>query len=614
MAVNEVSLTAGMRTNLLLLQNTADKLAKTQNNLATGNKINSALDGPTAYFAAKGLGQRASDLSSLKDAMGQAINTIKAADKGITAIESMIEQARGLTTAAYGSLGNDAASRATRKTLATQFNTLKAQIDKIAEDSGYAGKNMLAGNGLRLDSTGTSRTAVNSITGVSSARTTNVVSTDTYTIKVTGDSRLSANSSDVATAEQDRGLVGLKISGKLSASNGNFGDVAIETRGSAGTQRTFTVSDGTEARTIKYFDNSQKAETATSQASRTSTAQVSTVSISGTIEQGDIFTVSVKGQVFKYAATSSDSASTIGSKLRTSIQSKITAGTLASSDIATTAVGSGGTITVTGGTSTTTSKDFTITATASNALSLKISQSFASGAIVSFTVDRVAMEDAVNGGNGISTIEKNANIQISVTNIAGTTVTRDANNARGQGKLASGENAFAFDSGTVRIKVDDNNIRQAATVAAAKNISTVQQTNSSTANDLTVQFNERNTNTITVLSQNVKTDGQGLRMDYAQNGWTDRTDIDKAVAGLDYAKQTLRSASQSLSTNLNIITTREQFTKEFSDVLVEGGNKLTLADQNEEGANMLMLQTRQQLGTIALSLSNQSQQSILRLF
>ncbi|NUB22445.1 flagellin, partial [Azospirillum formosense] len=149
---------------------------------------------------------------------------------------------------------------------------------------------------------------------------------------------------------------------------------------------------------------------------------------------------------------------------------------------------------------------------------------------------------------------------------------------------------------------------------SAANLVSVQVTDANTSNDLTVQLNERNTNAITVKSQNLSTSGQGLRLDYAQNDWTDRDDIDKAVASIDYAKQTLRSASQTLSTNLNIITTRETFTKEFSDVLVEGANKLTLADQNEEGASLLMLQTRQQLGTIALSLANQSQQSILRLF
>ena len=63
-----------------------------------------------------------------------------------------------------------------------------------------------------------------------------------------------------------------------------------------------------------------------------------------------------------------------------------------------------------------------------------------------------------------------------------------------------------------------------------------------------------------------------------------------------------------------MITSRETFTQEFSNILIEGANKLTLADTNEEGANMLMLQTRQQLGTISLSLANQAQQSVLRLF
>ncbi|PWC89939.1 flagellin, partial [Azospirillum sp. Sp 7] len=114
MAINDVTLTASMRTNLLQLQSVNDKIGVKQNILSTGNKINSALDGPTSFFAAKSLNQRAGDLSSLKDAMGQSISTIKAADKGVTAIESMIEQARGLTTAAYSALGTDAGSVATR--------------------------------------------------------------------------------------------------------------------------------------------------------------------------------------------------------------------------------------------------------------------------------------------------------------------------------------------------------------------------------------------------------------------------------------------------------------------------------------------------------------------
>jgi len=609
-----VNLTTAMRSNLLLLQDTTTKMGTVQQQLSTGLKINSALDGPTAYFAAQSLNQRASDLSSLKDAMGQAIDTINSGNQGITSIQSLVTQAQGLITSAYSSLGTDAASVSNRASLAAQFNTIKTQIDKIANDSGYAGKNMLVGAGLIIDSTGESRTAVDSIVGISAAKTTNVISADTYTIKVQGDGALSGNATDIANAENTQGLVGLKISGNISSNNGTFSDITIQTAGTVGNQRTFTITDGNEARTIRYFDNQQTSTAATATASTTGVAQVSTVTVGGTIEGGDIFTVSVAGQLFTYTATSTDNASTIATAFQTSINSRITSGVLSSRVVNTATVGTSGTITITGATSTTTSTDFTVTTTASDALSLHISQSFASGAVVSFTVDRQAMDNSANGGDAKSIVEKDVNVQISVTNNAGQTIVRDGNNTRGDSKLATGENAFAFDTGTVRITVDASKVVQAATAQTSRNISTMLEAPANTQNDLTVQLNEINTNSITVKSQDVKTDGQGLQIDNAQNNWMDRSDIDLASASLTHATSVLRAASQSLSTNLNIITTRQSFTSAFSNVLTDGAGKLTLADQNQSGANMLMLQTQQQLGTIALSLANQSQQSILKLF
>ena len=79
MANNNIALTAGIRSNLLLLQQSSTLLEKTQLRLATGNKINTALDGPAAFFASKGLSQRAGDLDGLKDGIGQAISTLKGA-------------------------------------------------------------------------------------------------------------------------------------------------------------------------------------------------------------------------------------------------------------------------------------------------------------------------------------------------------------------------------------------------------------------------------------------------------------------------------------------------------------------------------------------------------
>jgi flagellin-like hook-associated protein FlgL len=145
-------------------------------------------------------------------------------------------------------------------------------------------------------------------------------------------------------------------------------------------------------------------------------------------------------------------------------------------------------------------------------------------------------------------------------------------------------------------------------------LTTQQVVDGTDANNMTVQLNEKNTSTVTVVSQNVQTNGQGLQLDFAQNSWSDRSDIDNAIKQLDAATSKLRGASSSLSTNLNVIQTREDYTAEFANVLTEGATKLTAADQNEEGANILTLQTRQQLGTISLSLANQAQQAILRLF
>jgi flagellin-like hook-associated protein FlgL len=155
---------------------------------------------------------------------------------------------------------------------------------------------------------------------------------------------------------------------------------------------------------------------------------------------------------------------------------------------------------------------------------------------------------------------------------------------------------------------------RAANTGQTSTIETVQVTDGNDSNNLTVQLNETNTSQVTVVSQNVQTDGQGLAVDFAQNQWRDRADIDTALAAVEAARLRLRGAASSLSNNLDIITTRLNFTNEFINVLAEGANKLVQADQNEEGANLLQLQTRQQLGTISLSLANQAQQAILRLF
>jgi flagellin-like hook-associated protein FlgL len=100
----------------------------------------------------------------------------------------------------------------------------------------------------------------------------------------------------------------------------------------------------------------------------------------------------------------------------------------------------------------------------------------------------------------------------------------------------------------------------------------------------------------------------------AENSWATNDDIDADIAGLAAATATLKTKSSEMSSGLSIINTRQDWVTAMVNTITEGADKLTLADMNEEGANMLMLQTRQTLGTTALSLSAQAAQSVLRLF
>src|SRR6187455_837774 len=98
--MSEIVLTAGVRSNLLQLQKTADLITATQTKLATGKRINSALDNPINFFTAQGLSNRASDLGNLLDSMVSGINTLQAANNGITALTKLVQSGQALITQA----------------------------------------------------------------------------------------------------------------------------------------------------------------------------------------------------------------------------------------------------------------------------------------------------------------------------------------------------------------------------------------------------------------------------------------------------------------------------------------------------------------------------------
>jgi flagellin len=131
--------------------------------------------------------------------------------------------------------------------------------------------------------------------------------------------------------------------------------------------------------------------------------------------------------------------------------------------------------------------------------------------------------------------------------------------------------------------------------------------------DLKVTFNEKGSSSLTIKGVTFNSNNLGMNK-VTGTSFQDNSQIDNTISSIDNALTTLRTQSSKFGSNLTTVQTRQDFTKNMINTLQTGSDNLVLADSNEEGANMLALQTRQQLSTTALSLANQASQAVLRLF
>ena len=131
-------------------------------------------------------------------------------------------------------------------------------------------------------------------------------------------------------------------------------------------------------------------------------------------------------------------------------------------------------------------------------------------------------------------------------------------------------------------------------------------------NNLKVIFNEDRSSMIEI--QGVDASSKGLGISQAQNNWQKDASIETSITHIEDAISKLRTMASDFGNNYSVVQSREEFTDNLINVLTEGADKLTLADMNEESANMLALQTRQQLAINSLSLASQAAQSVLKLF
>ena len=271
MAMQPITLTSGMRANLVSLQNTNSLLETTQKRLASGKKVNSALDDPVAYFTAVNHEQRASDLASRKDEMSESVQTIKAANSGIESINTLIAAAKSLATSALS------ADSTTAETLMAQFNTVRTQIDEMADDSGYKGVNLLGGTDVSLtvkfDELGVSKLGITGFDGsteglsigeatgwvsgssvVASQIEAAVIDLDDAKNTLRTESSKLANNLSIITARQEftQGMINVLKDGAASLTNADMNEeganmLMLQTRQSLGTTSLSLASQAAQA-------------------------------------------------------------------------------------------------------------------------------------------------------------------------------------------------------------------------------------------------------------------------------------------------------------------------------------------------------------------------------
>jgi flagellin-like hook-associated protein FlgL len=181
MSLSSITLTASVRQNLLSLQGTADLLATTQGRLATGKKVNSALDNPTNFFTAAGLDARASDISNLLDSIGNGVQVLQAANTGITSLSKLVDTAKSIANQVLQQPSGYTSKATFTSDAATGAGVLG--VAGTATDLTNAGTNSLQGKTLIFKTSATASTTltisnvagagnVNSITSLNTALAT----------------------------------------------------------------------------------------------------------------------------------------------------------------------------------------------------------------------------------------------------------------------------------------------------------------------------------------------------------------------------------------------------------------------------------------------------------
>ena len=590
---NKIALTASMRSNLLSLKGTQSLLDKTQDRLSSGYKVNTAMDNPSSYFTAQSLNSRADDLSTLLDGIGQAISTLEVADQGITTLQSFVEQAKTVANNA-----RDTQNVSAKTSTTTKFDPDMIRVTNLTNQiNGIAGTDEFI---LRL---GDATTMEGTKAAALDMKLDSLFGSGT-TYDFTSNPPAGGNGSiKIGSTEYNLDFKSTNASNEMqSLTNFAAGDV-------------LKVVDGSNAAAVKVVDSNGTMHVVNASAVTTFTAGVTTEltvkagqtgTIGTTVSETGTQTIQALanadwegsangkeafGDITTYTAIRFKKGGTVEQMINTAtdfigkdkISFEIKDNNLVMKTLDTSSIEATGTFADKFGFDKGTKFTTTPGTDTAEALRQKIA-----------AIDGVSAEFD-EAGHIVITSDNGDDMVIS-----GKLAERLGVN----GAVTNGSNerdAYAKQFNSLLDQIDD-----LVQDTSYKGINLLKGDN------LVVNFNESRTSSIEL--KGVKFDSTGLGMTVAQKRWVDNASIDKSLEQITKATSMLRAQASEFGQNLSTVQIREDFTQNMINNLQSGADKLTLADMNEEAANMLALQTRQQLGVNSLSLASQASQSVLSLF
>jgi len=649
-----IVLSASVRQNLLSLQSTAALLATTQNDLATGNKVNSALDNPTEYFTAQSLNNRASDISNLLDGIGNGVQVLQAANTGITSLQSLIANAQSIANQVLQtSVGYSTKSNVTSAAITgANANDLLGSSTAATSGTVTAG----AFTTLNVSGAGSSATAAADITGSGfAALDLSGADAASFTLNVDGTSTsITLNAAAVTAFTGAGGTLNGTDSALTAQDVANIIDYQVDSSDTTGAGPV-TVSGGqlqiasattgatSEVAISNYTASLGSGSTGLANASHTGTAAVAAdaQNFTVTVDGGSATSISLtaaKVAAYNTAKGTSLSASSLsaanvasiinyqyGSTVASVVGGDLTftSGTTgASSSVAVSAV----TGTATGGsTGIAAASNTGAAATGLSGETLTIgatgggtatSITFGTGAGQVSTLNQ--LNSALAANNLEATISTGGAINIVTSNnAASSTIGTIGGTAAASGQAFNGLTAAAPvvdpDSQATRaslVSQYNNVLQQIDTTAQDSPFNGINLLNGDT---LSLTFDETGKSTLSITGVTFNDAGLGLSTLSAGTDFLDNSSANKALTALGTASTTLSSEASALGSNLSIVEIRQDFSKNLINVLQTGASNLTLADSNEEAANSQALSTRQSIAVSALALANQSQQSVLQL-